>query len=72
MLPILPIEIINKILLYRPIHPLAIIVKKLNKLLTGNLVMLFDFEYGILKPNRNGQPNRKIPIVLMTYCKMLF
>jgi hypothetical protein len=67
-LPDLPMEIINKIILYRPAHPLAIIIKKLNKLLTGNLVFLFDFEDGVLQPIRNGRKNRKIPIVLMTYC----
>jgi|688.fasta_scaffold1752948_1 hypothetical protein len=69
MTPDLPIEIINKILLYRPCHPLALIIKKLNKLLLGNLVMLFDFENGVLEPRRNGERNRRIPIVIMTYCE---
>jgi hypothetical protein len=63
----LPIEIINKILILRPVHPLAKIIKKLNILLNGPIIHLYDFEYGVLQNN-----SRKIPIVLMTYCNNLF
>jgi hypothetical protein len=65
MLPILPIEIINKILIIREPHPVAKIIKNLNNLLKGRIIYIYDFECGSVE---NGKRKRKMPQVIMTYC----